>query len=56
MGMLGMPGMDDAAGATARWTMHRSGEVPADAPADQPQKKKKFSLKDAIDVAKEAIP
>jgi len=57
MGMLGMPGMDDAAGATGEMDDATApGEVPADAPADQPQKKKKFSLKDAIDVAKEAIP
>jgi hypothetical protein len=33
------------------------GEAPAtDTPPDQPTKKKKFSLKDAIDIAKDSLP
>ena len=58
MSMLGMQGMGDAAGMDDA-TMDDAtapSDAPADAPADQPKKKKKFSLKDAIDIAKDAIP
>jgi hypothetical protein len=32
------------------------GEAPADEAADQPKKKKKFSLKDALEAAKDSLP
>lgn len=52
MTMLGMPGMDDGAMGEAA----QPGEAPADEAADQPKKKKKFSLKDALEAAKDSLP
>lgn len=58
MTMLGMPGMDDSAGMDGGATDEATqpGEAPADEAADQPKKKKKFSLKDALEAAKDSLP
>ena len=59
--MLGMPAMDDAGtGADdAAMSGTEDGATPAaETPAtdEQPKKKKKFSIKDAIDAVKDAVP
>ena len=59
MSMLGMPAMEGgAAGAEDGSTAGGEGSSTEGAPADAEQKpkKKKFSLKDALDAAKQAIP
>ncbi|HEX7374256.1 MAG TPA: hypothetical protein VF277_04735, partial [Steroidobacteraceae bacterium] len=56
--MLGMPAMNEGAGAEDGSSADGEGTaVDPNAPADgEKKKKKKFSLKDAIDAAKQAIP
>jgi hypothetical protein len=55
--MLGMPAMDESAGAAEEGATGTEGSTEEGAPADgEKKKKKKFSLKDAIDAAKQAIP
>jgi len=55
--MLGMPAMDDSAGAVEEGATGTEGSTEEGAPAEgEKKKKKKFSLKDAIDAAKQAIP
>lgn len=54
MTMLGMPDMGDA-GGTGDGSMDDA-EAPEDASGEQPKKKKKFSLKDALDAAKDSLP
>jgi hypothetical protein len=59
MSMLGMPSMDESEGmgdAAAEDATTPGEEAPADAPAGEPKKKKKFSFKDALDAAKQVIP
>ena len=54
--MLGMPSMEGMDGAG----MRRRGSAPTDAgmpaPAEEPKKKKKFSMKDALEAVKDAVP
>lgn len=59
MSMLGMPSMDESQGMGDAGTEDATApgeETPADAPAGEPKKKKKFSFKDALDAAKQVIP
>lgn len=55
--MLGMPSMDDAGGAGDESASGAEGSGDESAPPEgEKKKKKRFSLKDAIDAAKQSIP
>lgn len=59
MTMLGMPDMGDAGGmddGAMDGSSLDDPEASGEAPDEQPKKKKKFSLKDALDAAKDSLP
>jgi hypothetical protein len=56
MSMLGMPSMEGMEGAAMEDGATGGDEAGTPAPEEQPKKKKKFSMKDALDAVKEAVP
>jgi hypothetical protein len=56
MSMLGMPSMGDGGTAEDGATAGSEASSSDGAPAEEPKKKKKFGLKDALDVVKDAVP
>jgi hypothetical protein len=57
MSMLGMPAMDGGSGAVEDGSAAGGEGSSSDGtPAEEPKKKKKFGLKDALDAVKDAVP
>ena len=54
--MLGMPSMEGMDGAALEDGATGADAAGAPAPEEQPKKKKKFSMKDALDAVKDAVP
>jgi hypothetical protein len=56
MAMLGMPPMGDGSAIEDGSAAGGEGSSSDGAPAEEPKKKKKFGLKDALDAVKDAVP
>ena len=57
MSMLGMPAMDGGGSAVEDGSAAGGEGSSSDGtPAEEPKKKKKFGLKDALDAVKDAVP